>query len=116
MVIGSVYLLHSWYKIKTMNKTEIRKLITKLFLEGIENQFPNWTIDDSESDGTLSLEPIDIEPGDKQADCGIFFHRSQHYLITLNWAPHWVKQVEQQMDQMLQEVIRKVNALNEEVT
>jgi len=93
-----------------MNKTETRKLITKLFLEGVEKQFPDWIIDDCESDGTISLVP---ETG-KADDC-ICFHRSQHYLITYNWAPNWVKQVEQQMDQMLQEVIKKVNALNEEM-
>ena len=64
-----------------MNKKEKRKLITKMFLTWLTENYPEYDIDDTEGDGTFNLTNMNY-PYEAMS-----YHRSYHDVCTVNWAP-----------------------------
>lgn len=90
-----------------MNKTEKRKLITKLFCEMIEKNFPEYDIDESEG-GRLSLTPTWSK---RPADEGIEYSRSNFDLCSYNWASIQTKKDEIEMEKELNQIMKSVEAM-----
>jgi len=64
-----------------MNKTEKCKLINKMFLTWLSENYPEYDIDDIEGDGTYTLTNTNY-PNESMS-----YHRSYYDVCTYNWAP-----------------------------
>jgi len=64
-----------------MNKTKKRKLINKMFLTWLSENYPEYDIDDIEGDGTYTLTNTNY-PNESMS-----YHRSYYDVCTYNWAP-----------------------------
>jgi hypothetical protein len=84
-----------------MTKTQKQKEIIKRFLTFVENEFPQYMIDDHGEGGRISFTPIE-----GNMDDGIDFQRSYLDLCVLNWASDQAKQDCTVMEDML-EIIQK---------
>ena len=62
-----------------MNKTEIRKAINKEFLTYVQTNHSDYSIDETEGDGTVNIS------NDEQQNAydGIDYHKGRHELIIL---------------------------------
>lgn len=99
--------IHVEPKIKNMNKTEKRKLITLLFCKMVADKFPEYDIDEGEG-GSLTLIPTWSE---KTGDDSIDYHRSRYDLCWLNWASQRTKDDGLEMEKQLEQIIKQVDEL-----
>lgn len=91
-------------KIKNMNITERRKQVVKRFCEMIENDFPEYDIDEGEG-GSLTLTPSwSKRPGDDSID----FHRSRFDLCSLGWASIQTMKDEAEMEKKLDVILKEL--------
>lgn len=85
-----------------MNKTQIRKHITKTFIAFVNANFPKYVIEEGEG-GRLEL----VNTESNTWEDGISYSHSDHYCVCVNWAPDQVKQDEELMNTYLSNLKRE---------
>lgn len=81
-----------------MTKKEIHKEINRRFYQYVNENFPEYTIDNSEGYGYIHLIP-------KRRDDSIEYHQSRHDLCQYNWASDKSKQDTLKMKLFLNELL-----------
>ena len=89
-----------------MNKTQKRKEVVKRFLTFVENEFPNYYLDDDGFGGRISIIPEKFEGN--FSDNAIEFQRSRFDLFVLDYACEQVKQDCDVMEKKLDEIIKEL--------
>jgi hypothetical protein len=89
-----------------MTKTQLRKAINKDVYEYINENFPEFEIDDSEGYGQVYF--IDTTSPHPNTDC-IQYMKSSHTLCTLNSASDKVKAVEMELESWINALLKQYN-------
>ena len=90
-----------------MTKKEIKKQINKEFYNYINKNFPEYYISDDGNGAFVSLvDESSPNPGDDSID----FHRSEHYLVTLNWCSKKTKQDYEVMKAYLKQLVKSITS------
>jgi len=83
-----IFMYYKEIKIKVMLKKEYHKQINKRFYTFVENEFPQYEIDNNEGGGRVYLIP----KNQVNADNSIMYHQSEHYVEIFNFASEQAKQ------------------------
>jgi hypothetical protein len=90
-----------------MNKTQKRKEITRLFMEYVEETFPDYYISDDEGDGSITIIPSTFEG--KKCENFITYHRSYFNILIDNYACKKVKRDSNLMENKLNEILKEID-------
>lgn len=83
-----------------MTKKQYHQMINKSFYEMINQSYPEYKLDFSEPGGLVTLIP---KSDMRAANMMIFYHQSQHYVISHSYTTDKTKQHNQEMTKWLEE-------------